>query len=561
MAGGTFSKWSKSFICGWIFDSVELLKENYETRTQNSFSDQMIGYEEDYSENMYRIETETNAKLNLGGDNDKAKIEFSDKPIGVFDFSLASQLLYRVHEFYSEDLKNEFPFMFKDYETPSGVVPNYFVTKELFGNDTFFYYINVDTGKKYLLEKRQKGLTQALLNDPTINRILRGGMFVPETPVKGVVFSSRTKKPYVKYQKRGGKVKYVEIYSLFYFSTMGNDFAKSIRHLAVVMVCEYLEKMGTMCKFFLTRFMQQTIGSRERPREFDMTTGLELPLYTCVNTQRQNNQTFDDKLVVQPMCVKDYGEELDKAFIYGASGNRRTLYEQTYWGMSDNELMNNASVDAYGWPDWEENDYQEGFERYRQKYIEYTQKGIWKAKEVTAQSLILYHDLFLNTQWESFSDTVFDNVADKYPTYWADFRNSNGVDLEPFTIAYAPEITKWFELWVTISANLIRHKLDIFNSNNPRKSLQLVFRDLQDIIEDIDLLIDTETNVPLQDTFRDWKTSIVRYYELDNPKSYCENRIDEMTFYAKGGCFSTPDEDIKKRNAEASRLKNELKKM
>ena len=152
MAGGVFSRWADSFIVGWIFDSVEMLKENYENRRGvDTFETQQQGYQEDYEENLNKIETETNAKLNLGGENDKAKIEFSDKPIGVFDFSLASQLLYRVHEFYSEELKYDEPFLFKEYETPSGVVPNYFALKEIIGSDTIFFYLNPSTGKKYIL--------------------------------------------------------------------------------------------------------------------------------------------------------------------------------------------------------------------------------------------------------------------------------------------------------------------------------------------------------------------------------------------------------------------------
>ena len=559
MAGGVFSRWADSFIVGWIFDSVEMLKENYENRRGvDTFEAQQQGYQEDYEENLNKIETETNAKLNLGGENDKAKIEFSDKPIGVFDFSLASQLLYRVHEFYSEELKYDEPFLFKEYETPSGVVPNYFALKEIIGSDTIFFYLNPSTGKKYILDRRQKGLTQVLLDDPYINTTVIGGMIVPEKPVKGVVFSSRTKKPYVKYKKRGGKVKYVEIYSLFYFSKMGNDFAKSVRHLPVVMVCEYLEKMGTLTKFYLTRFMQQTIASSENPRQFDVSTGLELPLYE--NVTRIGRRSFDDKLVLQPMCVKDYGEELNKAFVYGASGNRKDLYERTYYGMSDAELVNNQE-DPYGYPDWDENDYQEGFERYRQKYIQYTQKGIWKAKEVTAQGLIYFHDLFLNNRWEMYFDRIWEATRGKYSNFDNDWPNANGIDLQPFVISYSPENTKWFELWVTISANTIRHKLDIFNSNNPRKTFQLVFKDLQEIIEEIDLLISSETNISLKTRFEDWRDGVLDYYELNNPKSYCENRINEMTFYAKGGCFETPEDDMKKRNAEATRLKNELKKM
>ena len=103
--------------------------------------------------------------------------------------------------------------------------------------------------------------------------------------------------------------------------------------------------------------------------------------------------------------------------------------------------------------------------------------------------------------------------------------------------------------------------MDIYNSNNPRKTFQAIFKDLESILEDIDLLISSETFAPLQGRFETWKDSAVQYYRLDDPKKYCENRIDEMTYFAKGGCFATPDEDIEKRGLEAKRLKSELIKM
>jgi hypothetical protein len=326
------------------------------------------------------------------------------------------------------------------------------------------------------------------------------------------------------------------------------------------MVCQYLEKMGTLTKFFLTRFVRQGLSGRETPREFDIQTGLELPLYTCVNRIGRSN--FNYKLVLQPMCVKDYGEELNKAFIYGASGNRVDLYNATYYGMSESELINNNSG-IYGDPDWDENIYQEGFERYRQKYIEYTQKGIWKSKEVNAQSLIYFHDLFLNKEWENWYNEIESNTRSKYPNFQSDLngRDRTNTSSEAFTIAYSQENTKWFEIWITISANTIRHKLDIYNSNNPRKTFQAIFKDLESILDDINLLISSETFTPLSNDFENWKNSAVQYYRLDDPKKYCENRIDEMTYFAKQGCFATSDEDIEKRGLEAKRLKSELIKM
>ena len=251
-----YSHWSDCFICGWNFDTIESVKENYIRRTsQSSWEQQLSGYETDYEINVGKLQAETNVKLNLGGENDKSKIIFSDKPIGVFDFSLASQLLFRVQEFFSQQLKDEEPNLYEEYDLPIGVVPNYFIQKEVIGDTTIFFCISSITGKRYNCEIRQKGLTQLLETNPTLPLKKIGNMIVPEKPTKGVTFSSKTKKPYVKYLKRGGKVRYVEIYSLFYYSYLSFDFSKSMRHLPAVLVLKYLEKMGTMCKFYLKRFV------------------------------------------------------------------------------------------------------------------------------------------------------------------------------------------------------------------------------------------------------------------------------------------------------------------
>lgn len=562
MAGGLFSYWDYALLLGWNFDTKEKVLQNFENQSgSQQVKRSLDGYKQQYAQNIEKIETQTNAKLNLGGENDKAKIEFSDKPIGVFDFSLASQQLFRVHEFFSEEIKKIDPFLFKSYELPSGVIPNYFVTREVENDITNFYYKDDIKNKKYLLERRQKGLTKILHDDPLTKTTVMNGMLIPETPVKGVVFSSKTKKPYVKYKKRGGKVKYVEIYSLFYYSTMDNSFAKSVRHLPAVMVCEYLEKMGTLTKFFLTRFVTMSFPRNATAKEYDITTGEKLPLYNFFQDRiAKGKGRYQTQLVVQPMCVKEYGEEIDKAFVYGASGVDRGLYYSAFTSMIENET-DGGSTHPMGAPDFDEPQYQEGFERFRQKYITYTQSGIWKAKEVTAQGLIYYHDLYLNSEWENQLYSLRQMTARKYNNYDADYNLSVDIDRDAFTISYSPENIKWFEIWIKISANTIKHKLDIFNSSNPRKTYQLVFKDLEETNEEILKLISDETNGSLQTFFRNWYQEATRKYRLDKPLQYCLNRIDEMTFYAKDGCFPTPQEDIEKRDLEAERLRDELLKV
>lgn len=562
-AGSTVTEqWSDHILYGWTFDTVESIKQAYFDRG-NSEQD-LENYIDTYKRNYFDVDIAPilnggAVKLNLGGENDKTKIVFTDKPIGVFDFGLASQLLYRVQEFYSDDLSKEYPSEFSSYELPAGVVPNYFVEKEVIGNITSFFYLH-STGKKYFLEKRQKGLT-AILEKKAIATKMLDGMRVPAEPTKGVIFSSKTKKPYVKYKRRGGKVRYVEIYSLNYYTRMSNNnFYMAVRHIPVMMVCEYLERMGTLCKYYVTRTVQQSFGMRN-PRKFDKTTNALLPLWEQVDMRRRewaadgSGRSFVAQIVIQPKCVKDYGQDLDKVFAFLVGSRMTDVYDAVFAKMA-NEEGERPNTYAYGDPDWTETQYQEGFERYRQKHVQYVQKGIWKGKEVVEQGLIYFHDQVLNSRFEGqFSrlTSALSNNNDFNTAYQAISGGEHA-----FVVNYNSSTAKWFELWMKISANTIKHKLDIFNSSQPRKTFEEISRELTQVVDELFILVQTTTDVDLQSYLESWSNMIQREYNLNDVKNYCLDKINEMTFYARGGVFETPDESIEKREAEAKRLRTEL---
>jgi len=562
MSNRLFSYWDNVKVLGWNFDTIDSVKEAYTSRFGNTLEQYLADYYKDtYTSSIEPLFRDSAIKLNLGGDNEKIKIEFSDRPIGVFDFSLASQQLFRVQEFYSEVLATEKPELFKEYELPSGVVPNYFVAKEVQGENTVFFYFDIEENNKYYLEKRQKGLTQAMNEDPTLGVKMLAGMLIPDRPVKGVKFSSNTKKPYVKYKRRGGKVRYVEIYSINYYTSMtDNNFFMACRHLPALMVAEYLEKMGTMCKFYITRFVLQ--DEDKRPKQFDDLTNAELPLYK--EWRRLGSKSWDS-LVVQPMCVKEYGTEMDKNFLFCVGSNNARIYEGTYYAMEDRETTN-PHRDAYGDPDFSSEDiYQEGFERFRQKFLKYTESGIWKAKEITEQGLIYYHDLVMNGSFVSYTYALKSAVRKDYPTFNADANvasnANNQIDEDAFLVMYTSNTSKWFELWMKISANTIKHKLDIFNSANSRKTYEEIGREIDATVEELDLLVRNEKLPNLKQYFLDWKEFMIRKYKYNDKKKYCTEKINEMTFFAEDGMFTTPEESIDKRTQEAERLLEELDKV
>ena len=251
-----YDHWRYAQQYGWALDTVEEFREYVNSNSSTNFDAYVKQYQDKVYDTQLKDLFEGGAvNFNLGGENNKSKLEFTDKPIGVFDFSLASQQLFRVHEFYSEALKNDLPNFFKSYNVVAGVIPNYFVKKVVVQGVNNFIYEHQETNKEYLCVRRQKGLTKLIEEQPNLQtKIQEGtGLIIPAQPTNKVKFASKTKKPYLKYKKQGGKVRYVEIYSAHYYTRMSDDFQFAVRHIPPLMVAEYLEKMGTLTKLYTTR--------------------------------------------------------------------------------------------------------------------------------------------------------------------------------------------------------------------------------------------------------------------------------------------------------------------
>jgi hypothetical protein len=548
-----FSKWSNYQLYGWALDSVEEFREYVNSQGLN-FDRQVRSYKDSvYDSKLAPLFDGGGVKFNLGGDNDKSKLEFTDRPIGVFDFSVAAQQLFRVHEFFSEQLKIEKPDLFQSYNVPAGVVPNYFVKRiTIQGVNNFVYE---DDGKEYICIRRQKGLTKLLEEQPNLKtKIQEGtGLIIPELPTNKVKFASSTKKPYLKYKKQGGKVRYVEMYSAHYYTRMSGDFQYGVRHIPMIMAAEYLEKMGTLTKLYVTRFVIPSEGNPS-PKRKDVQTGIELPLWT----EWQKFNEPKSRYLIMPMCLKEYGQEINKpAFFMVSSQSYQDSYKMAAQNMNYHEVAR-GKVYPYGNPNWTEKEYQEGFERFRQKYYKYAEKGIWKAKEIVPQGLIYFHDLVLNMKFDTFSGqikNIFNEAIEKL-------------------ILSNPSVNKWFEIWMRISALTIKDKFDIFNTNKAVMVYKDIIKQQENILQEIELLIRLEKNTDFAGVLKQFlsmvKTS-TSYdssgfltslgYSYGNAKKYITEKIDEMTIFAQDGIFATPDEQVEKRTEIAERLYEELTKI
>jgi hypothetical protein len=233
------TRFSKIPIIAWAIDEFQELKsicmnagfdfnnyvENYRTRV--------------YETKLRNLLDASPFNFNLGGSTTKSKLVATDKPIGVFNFSLASNTLYALQEFYSFELAQADPNRFADIGLISGLVPNDLVdSMVLNGQRKFLFRDKKNNNKEYYCEKRKKGTTE--IDEGVVGAKLK--------------YASKTKKVYQTYLKKGGKVKYVEIYSLFYYAAVSTDFQYAVRHFPAMMVAEYLESVGIKTRIYKTRF-------------------------------------------------------------------------------------------------------------------------------------------------------------------------------------------------------------------------------------------------------------------------------------------------------------------
>ena len=512
-------------VLGWAIDDFEQLYEIFKNLSSSSdyLKNKLDGYTDSFN-SISMLFDSAPINLNLGGATEKSKLVPTDKSIGVFDFSLASRGLYRVPEYYSEKLAQEKPDRFVEFELPSGVIPPNFVKYDvLLGNKIFYYE---EDGVKYNCVIRQKGDTEI------------------ELGVKGAKkkFATRTRKVYLTYKRNKGKVKYVEIYSLFYYTNLSGDVQYAIRHIPAVMVAEHLESMGVKVRFYMTRFVQ--LDKRLTLRQkYDVT---ELPLYKdAPNKQNPRN------LFIQPIISKEYGQEFDKklGFLISSSSNSNSVYRKIAQNSLKKEVTNN-DPDPFGRPSWSQNDYFEGIERYRNKYEQYVKLGLFKAKEVTPEAMLFFHDMMIKENLMSFIERGIEYFNGKYTRWDDDSQAQYLIDIN---------VNPFFNWWMRISAHNLKNKIDLINSNELKKDLILMHKDFENNIDEFYKIVDEIPDTIIANSgskigelyklfIKDLGIRILRGYEMINSRDektfrpYVTNIANEISTYALGLFFPTPDE-------------------
>ena len=519
-------------ILCWTIDDWQQFRQAIQDKAPSFFN--LDRYVERYRSDVYNRKIDvlfsgTSIKLNLGGESEKSRITTTERPIGIFDFSLASQGLYRVQEYFSEKLAREFPDKFKEFELPSGVVPVNLVKERTDRGTLDFYYEDADG--YFPLEREQRGTA-------AINQGVQGAK---------LDFATKTKKVYLTFKRNRGKVKYVEIYSIFYYATptttsLRGDTEFAIRHIPAMMVAEYLESMGIMTRIYMTRFVE--LEGRYRLNQYY--NGSELPMYNLAGAGRQ----FTRELFVQPIIVKEFGEELDKSLAFMVSSSS---FDDAYkyiaeYAQSKEVDTTRSSIQLLGYPNFQQEEYFVGIERYRNKYKSYVDLGIFKSKEVLPEAMLFFHDEVIATRLRGFADNLVDLLRNA--------KNANYTELSERLAD--PDINPFFSWWMKLSANNLKDKINIINSNELQKDIYLIRSDLEKMVSDFYRIIDEIQNTSIQTSLRLQGRTILNSYKIIDYqgkltfKDYITSITNEITTYADGSLYAT-DDDTRDRRDELVR--------
>lgn len=508
----------------WTIDDFQQFNEAI-AQSRPNFD--LNAYVERYRNNVYQAKIDalfngTSIKLNLGGETEKSKIIFTDRPIGVFDFSLASNGLYRIQEFYSQKLFDEYPNKFEEFGLISGVVPPSLVNDKIVNGVRIFYYEDQDGFFECVTQ--QKG--QAAIDQKIVNASLE--------------FASKTKKVYISFKRNRGKVNYVEIYSLFYYattsSTLSTDTEHAIRHIPALMVAEYLENMGIQTRVYMTRFVE--LDGDYNLREFY--NGSKLPMYDSFGSRKIKSELF-----VQPIIVKEFGQQIDRSLAFMvSSADFNEVYEILARYAQEKEVTQSGSeIKLRGYPNFAQEDYYVGIERYRNKYQQYVDLGIFKSKEVLPEAMIFFHDIVINTQLKQFGNEVVEIYENQF----------NG-NTELSDALSSTEINPFFSWWMKLSANNLKDKINIINSNELQKDIYQIRTDLEQMVSDLEAIISDVGNTVLKNFLQQSGNDILRGYKIYNSRNEFSFReyilviTNEITTYSEGDVYATSDEDIDKRD-------------
>lgn len=526
---------SGMYVLGWAVDDKAVIQDAIASvNSRFNLTREIRDYKNDvFDVYISDIITECGVKINLGGQTDKQRIITSDKPNGVFDFSLAAKGLYRPMEYYCQRIADEFPDKFKDYEVVAGIVPSSLVKERVVSGNTEYYY--EDSDGFFICTKQQRG-------QAAVDAGIQGAK---------LDFATKTKKVYLTFKRNRGKVKYVEIYSLFYYSSLQGDVQYAIRHLPAMMVAKYFEKIGVKVRFYMTRFVTIDDGYNIKQTY----NGTQLPMAEIANRLNQPRNKW--ALYIQPIIAKDFADEFDDAFSFLISSQSMKNLYRILAEWSQLKEVDNFSI--FGYPDFpDKEDYLIGFDRYRNKYQEYVKLGIIKSKEVLPEAMVFFHDIVLKENLSEFVDSVTTEiVATRNPAY-------SNINADNCGALKHPAVNPFFSWWMRLSANHLKDKINLINTNELDKDIVEIRRDLERFVDEYQQIVDAVTIKRLKDYLAEFGKALLFKYDIIKSstaatiqitlRAYIESITNEITTYSEGDYYPTPDEQREKMDELNNRI-------
>ena len=572
-------------IIGWSFDSIDEVRKVVGDRV---YDGQIEEYKRTvFDEGLGRILFESGIKFDLGGQTEKSRIVTTDIPQGVFDFSLASKGLFRVQEFFSPDLFKEKRNIFSEYDLPLGVVPVQMINEVVVSGEKKYVFTDSD-GKDYYCIKQQKGTA-------AIAQGIRGAK---------LKFATKTKKVYLKFKRLGGRVNYVEIYSMFHYQSGYGELGYALRHIPALMVCQYFESIGIKTRFYPTRYVRK--GENISLRKTDTISGALLPMYEESEKNQLNTRSHRNWIIFQPILAKEYGQDVDYLRCLATAPNKPArIYNAIAEEAEQRDMLDIFT--PYGSPSTEAINYREAFERFKNKSQIYIEKGLFNGKEVTPECQIYHISASLNESGED----ILKKFASFATFYYEEKNNSRiygEVQLISWVVSESVCAKKAMEFWIRIMALKMRDYIALLVTKEPIKEMKKIAKNIQD---EIDNFYNFFKTVKFKDgwefafsaTFLDSTIKTILQKEkmnfskgqkfiLENPdvqrqpsqdainaglrnailtgkelyipkikaKQYIESLINEATIFAEGAFFPTPKEDIEKLDNLVERLLDELQK-
>jgi len=572
-------------IIGWSIDSIEEVRE---VVGEDVYDGQIEDFKRDvYDKGIGQILFESGIKFDLGGQTEKSRIITTDNPQGIFDFSLASKGLFRVQEFFSPDLFKEKRHLFFEYDLPLGVVPVQMINERVVGGEKKYVFTDSD-GKDYYCIKQQKGTA-------AIAQGIQGAK---------LKFATKTKKVYLKFKRSGGKVNYVEIYSMFHYQGTYGELGYALRHIPALMVCEYFESIGVKTRFYPTRYVRKR--DNMQLRKIDTVSGALLPMYQEAEQNGLTTRVRNDWVIFQPILAKEYGQEVDYLRCLGTAPNSPARIYEAVAEMAQERDMLDAYT-PYGAPSTEAINYREAFERFKNKSQIYVEQGLFNGKEVTPECQIYHISASLN---ESGGEILnrFTGFAQVYREEKNQPRINGEVQLVSWLISNSVCAKKAMEFWIRIMAFKMRDYIALLVTKEPIKEMKKIAKNIQDEVDNLcnfyktfkfndayefafttlflnktlkTILLQEKMNFVIGQEFTIENPDVQNqisdrgsYYGLGDvkltekrlfipkirAKQYIEALINEATIFAEGAYFPTPPEQVERLDNLVERLLDELQK-